>query len=172
MPLTKAEIQALGIVVVLLCIPALMRVEVKNKASWVLYYPFIPIIAYILYEWAIRLNVPNYGLRIDLILISPFLVLLMAKTWYRWMQFAKNPKVPLTGSSEFAMTAFISGIVGFIPPLFICALMAVVYGHRAISESEREEFKGKKLAGLGLLAGYGALLFWGLSIFTQFAQGN
>ncbi|MGH8527864.1 MAG: hypothetical protein ACREXY_27695, partial [Gammaproteobacteria bacterium] len=65
MPLTKAEIQALGIGIVLLCIPVLMRVEVKNKASWVLYYPVIPIIAYSLYEWAIKLNIPNYGLRVD-----------------------------------------------------------------------------------------------------------
>ncbi|MFH0344465.1 MAG: hypothetical protein ACHBNF_20615 [Chromatiales bacterium] len=171
MPLTKAEIQALGIIIVLLCIPVLMRVEVKNKASWVLYYPLIPLIAYIFYEWAIKLNIPNYGLRVDLILMWPILVLLVAKSWFRWMRLGKESKVPITSASELAITSFLAGMAGFIIPLFfICPLMAVVYGHRAINESEQQEFKMKKLAGLGLMAGYGGLFFGAMGLLGYFSQ--
>jgi len=164
MPLTKAEIQALGIVVVLLCIPVLIRVEGKNKASWVLYYPIIPIIAYSLYEWAIKLNIPSYGLRVDLILMWPILVLLLAKSWFRWMRLRKESNLPITAASELAITSFLAGMVGFIPIFFICSIMGVLYGHRAINESEQEEFKMKKLAGLGLMAGYGGLFYRVVSI--------
>ena len=49
--------------------------------------------------------------------------------------------------------------------------MAVVYGHRAINESEQQEFKMKKLAGLGLMAGYGGLFFGAMGLLGYFSQG-
>ncbi|MGH8507313.1 MAG: DUF4190 domain-containing protein [Gammaproteobacteria bacterium] len=171
MPLTEAEIQALGIAIVLLCIPVLVRVEVKNKASWVLYYPVIPITAYLLYEWAIKLSMPNYGRRVDLILMWPILVLLLAKSWFRWMRLGKESKLPITAASELAITSFLAGMVGFSNP-FICPLMAVVYGHRAIYQSEHQEFKMKKLAGLGLMAGYIGLFVSAMGVLGYFSQGS
>ncbi len=176
MPLTKSAIDALGIVIVLLCIPVLLRVEVKNKASWVLYYPVIPITAFLLYEWAIRLNIPDYGLRVDWILMWPILVLVLAKSWFRWMRLGKESTLPITAASELAITSFLAGMAGFIliwggPWFFICPLMAAVYGHRAINESEQQEFKMKKLAGLGLMAGLGALFFGAMGLLGSFSQG-
>ena len=50
MNLSDTEIQLLGAVTILLCVPALLRAEVKGKSAWVLYYPIVPIAAYILYE--------------------------------------------------------------------------------------------------------------------------
>ncbi len=159
MNLSDTEIQLLGALTILLCVPALMRVEVKSKSAWVLYYPLLPILAYVAYE-AAHFRVEGQATqRYDLFAIWPFLVWTLSKTWYRWLQVSKSStERPVTRASELAVTGFLSGIVGFIPPFFMFFSIAALFcGHKAIKEPT--EFRGKRLAGLGLLAGYMGLIF-------------
>jgi hypothetical protein len=114
---------------------------------------------------------PNYGRRVDLILMWPILVLLLAKSWFRWMRLGKESKLPITAASELAITSFVAGMAGF-SNFFICSIMGVLYGHRAINESEQEEFKMKKLAGLGLMAGYVGLFVSAMGLLGYFSQGS
>ncbi len=158
MNLSDTEIQLLGALTILLCVPALMRIEVKSRSAWVLYYPIVPILAYALYE-AAHVHAPGQATqRYDLFAIWPFLVWALSKTWYRWMQVSKRTEPPLTTASELAVTGFLSGIVGFVPPFFVFfSVAAVICGHRAIKEPT--DFRGKRLAGMALLAGYMGLVF-------------
>jgi hypothetical protein len=163
MNLSDTEIQLLGAVTILLCVPALLRTEVKGKSAWVLYYPIVPIAVYILYELAqyelAQIKGEGEGLfRLDLLVIWPFLVWTLSKTWYRWMQVSKTTEPPVTTTSELAVMAFLNGIVGFIPPYFVFfSVVAIVCGHKAIKDPTN--FRGKRLAGMGLLAGYMGLIF-------------
>ncbi len=168
MTATDFDIQLLRVLTIVLSVPALLNVEVKGKTSWVLYYPLLPVAAYILYEVALRFAGSPRGFPIDLIFIWPLLVLVLGKTWYRWLQFSKDERRPVTRSTEYGLTAFVAGVVGFIPPGFVCSLMAVVYGHRAIGEAGQEDFKGKRLAGFGMIAGYGGLLVAALFLMNVF----
>ncbi|MGH8565961.1 MAG: DUF4190 domain-containing protein [Gammaproteobacteria bacterium] len=164
MNLSDTEIQLLGALTILLCVPALVRTEVKGRSAWVLYYPIVPIVAYVLYE-AAHIHEGEAIRRYDLFAVWPFLVWTISKTLYRWMQLSKTTEPPVTTNSELAVLAFLSGIVGFIRPYFVFfSVVALVCGHKAINDPT--DFRGKKLAGLGLVAGYLGLIFgviWALS---------
>ncbi len=167
MNLSHSEIQLLGAVTILLCVPALLRTEVKSKSAWVLYYPIVPIAVYILYELAQRKGEGSF--RLDLLVIWPFLVATLSKTWYRWMQVSKATERPLTATSELAITGFVTGVVGFVVPFFfIFSLAAVVCGHKAVKDPT--EFRGKKLAGMALLAGYMGLIFGVIAVVSYLAR--
>jgi len=174
MNLSDTEIQLLGAVTILLCVPALLRTEVKGKSAWVLYYPIVPIAVYILYELAqyelAQVKGEGEGsFRLDVLVIWPFLVWTLSKTWYRWMQVSKTTEPPLTATSELAITGFVTGVVGFIVPFFfIFSLAAVVCGHKAIKDPT--EFRGKKLAGMGLLAGYMGLIFGVIAVVNYLSR--
>ena len=169
MNLSDNEIQLLGAVTILLCVPALLRTEVKGKSAWVLYYPIVPIAAYILYELAQIKGEGEGSFRLDLLVIWPFLVWTLSKTWYRWMQVSKTTGLPLTATSELAITGFVTGVVGFIVPFFfVFSLAAVVCGHKAIKDPT--EFRGKKLAGMGLMAGYMGLIFGVIAVVSYLSR--
>ncbi len=158
MNLSDTEIQLLGAVTILLCVPALLRTEVKNRSAWVLYYPLVPIVAYVFYEAAHSHAEGEPIRRYDLFAVWPFLVWTLSKTWYRWMQLSKTTEPPVTTNSELAVLAFLSGIVGFIRPFFVFfSVVALVCGHKAMKDPT--EFRGKRLAGIGLVAGYMGLIF-------------
>jgi hypothetical protein len=151
----------------------LLGVEIKGKSSWVLYFPLLTVAIYVLYEVAIRFGPPERGLRIDLILIWPLLVLVLGKTWFRWLYFSNDQQIPVTPSTEHAVTSFLAGIAGFILPFFfVCSLMAVYFGHRALSQSGQDDFKGKRLAGFGMMSGGASLLFAGLILINHFMQSG
>jgi hypothetical protein len=158
MNLSDTEVQLLGAVTILLCVPALLRTEVKSRSAWVLYYPLVPIVAYVVYE-AAHIHTEGEPIRrYDLFAVWPFLVWTLSKTWYRWMQLSKTTEPPVTTNSELAVTALLSGIVGFIPPYFVFfSVVALVCGHKAMKDPTN--FRGKRLAGIGLLAGYMGLIF-------------
>jgi hypothetical protein len=162
--LSDAEIQILGAVIVLLCVPALLRTEVKGKTAWVLYYPLLPIAAYIIYELVqFKTQSAEGHFRVDLLLIWPFLAWTLSKTCFRWMQASKATEPPLTSASELAVTGFVTGIVGFLAPFFLVfSATAVFCGHKAMQDPT--EFRGKKLAGLGFAAGICGLVFGIISI--------
>jgi hypothetical protein len=169
MNLSDTEIQLLGAATILLCVPALLRTEVKGKSAWVLYYPIVPIAAYILYELAQTKGEGEGFFRLDLLVIWPFLVWTLSKTWYRWIQVSKTTGPPLTATSELAITGFVTGVVGFVVPFFfIFSLAAVVCGHKAIKDPT--EFRGKKLAGMGLLAGYMGLILGVIAVVSYLAR--
>ncbi len=169
MNLSDTEIQLLGAVTILLCVPALLRTEVKNRSAWVLYYPLVPIVAYVFYEAAHSHAEGEPIRRYDLFAVWPFLVWTLSKTWYRWMQVSKTTEPPLTATSELAITGFVSGVVGFVVPFFfIFSLAAVVCGRRAIKDPT--EFRGKKLAGMALLAGYMGLILGVIAVVNYLAR--
>jgi hypothetical protein len=167
MNLSDTEIQLLGFVTILLCVPALLRTEVKGRSAWVLYYPLVPIVAYVVYEAAHIHPEGQSFQRYDLFAIWPFLVWTLSKTWYRWMQVSKKTEPPLTTASELAVTGFLSGIVGFIPPFFVFfSVAALVCGHKAIKDPT--DFRGKRLAGMAVLAGYMGLIFGVIAVLRNY----
>lgn len=174
MQLSHTEINILALFVILLCIVPLLRIEATSRLSWVLYYPVIPLAAYVFYEFAYRTSTeidPQSGdVRFDLVLLWPFLVLMCGRTWYRWMKLRTREDLPpVTESSEWAAISFVAGLVGFVVPYYlVCPLMAVYFGYQSMSQAESEDYRGKKLAGLGFISGVAALFFGGLKLFGVF----
>ncbi|MGH8582686.1 MAG: hypothetical protein ACREWG_07820, partial [Gammaproteobacteria bacterium] len=140
----------------------------------VLYYPIIPLAAYLFYEFAYRTSPdidPQPGdVRLDLVLIWPFLVIMGGRTWYRWMKLRTREGLPpVTASSERAAISFIAGVLGFVVPYYlVCPLMAVYFGYQSMAQADAEDYRGKKLAGLGFISGVTALFFGGLKLFGVF----
>ncbi|MFC4008466.1 DUF4190 domain-containing protein [Nonomuraea purpurea] len=73
------------------------------------------------------------------------------------------------GTSGKATAALVLGILSLVA-CGILSIVAVIVGHSAMSEIDREGLEGRGLATAGLALGYIALVLWGIGFLVYMAN--
>lgn len=158
--LTENIMSFMRLVVMALAIFALLPFTWRLETHWTIVITAALIVLYSIYEYLMLTRFISIFIRVDLLVIWPFLAAVIGTAVYRSTRFPPKKE----GSNSIAIpglaiTSLTLGILAiFLNLLYFPSLLAIFTGHLAIYHLKQTESpKGRRVAFAGLVLGYIAL---------------